>query len=343
MTDDPVSQGLATISKLGWWRTTGCARCRLFFASVGMIVLQGAKERVEVLAFSPDSRMLVAPCSRGVQVWNNPAEGGSPTTVLNQPKVSSACFTLDGQNLLLVGPRVVVHDLPTGEAVDVPLELSVPYGAYCDLSPDGQFLIAAQVEMSRKPPGRLFSRPLSNLTSSIWSIDTNNLIHAQPMFLAGGERFVLFEWRWEPPPVGVARVFVTRDIRTGQVLAEVVTTEDDKCYNPVMSADRDLVAGRLGSWIVVYRAVDFGTGPVTVLRNDNRRDYTGLAFHPSGRFLAATSNDATVKLYDTTTWTLAQAFNWDIGPLRSVAFSPNGMLGAAGGDKGKIVIWDMDL
>jgi WD40 repeat protein len=307
-----------------------------------MIVLQGAKERIEVLAFSPDSRMLVAPFSAGVQVWNNPAEGGPPTTVLDQPKFSSACFTPDGQKLLLGGPQVAVHDLPTREGAEVPLELSVPW-AYCDLSPDGQYLIAAQVELSRKPPGRLFSRPLSDLTSSIWSIDTNRLIHAPPLFLAGGERFVLLEWRWEPPPVGVARVYVTRDARTGQVLAEVVTTEDDKCYHPVMSADRRLVAGRLGIWAVVYRAEDFGTGPVVVLRNDNRREYTGLAFHPSGRFLAATSNDATVKLYDTATWTLAQAFNWDIGRLRSVAFSPDGMLAAASGDKGKIVLWDMDL
>lgn len=343
----PLLQGLGAINGRGWWLTnrctTRCTRCSLLFAGVGMIVLQGAKERVEVLAFSPHGQTLVAPYSDGVQVWNNPAVGGPPTTVLDHRKFSSACFTPDGQKLLLGGPQVVVHDLPTGEDADVPLDLSVPYGAYCDLSPDGQYLIAAQVELSRKPPGRLFCRPLGDLASSTWSIDTNRLIHSPPLFLAGGERFVLLEWRWEPPPVGVARVYVTREARTGEVLAEVVTTEDDQCYYPVMSADRRLVAGRHGIWTVVYRAEDFGTGPVVVLRNDNRREYTGLAFHPSGRFLAATSNDATVKLYDTATWKLAHAFDWDIGRLRSVAFSSDGMLAAAGGDKGQIVLWDVDL
>jgi hypothetical protein len=40
---------------------------------------------------------------------------------------------------------------------------------------------------------------------------------------------------------------------------------------------------------------------------------------------------------------VTQAFNWEIGRLRSVAFSPDGMLAAAGGDRGKIVVWDVDL
>jgi WD40 repeat protein len=59
--------------------------------------------------------------------------------------------------------------------------------------------------------------------------------------------------------------------------------------------------------------------------------------------LAATSNDATVKLYDAATWKMVRAFDWDVGRLRSIAFSPDGMLPAAGGDKGKIVVWDVDL
>ncbi len=77
--------------------------------------------------------------------------------------------------------------------------------------------------------------------------------------------------------------------------------------------------------------------------NDTPKEFTGLAFHPSGRYLAATSNDGTVKLYDTFTWKVVQRFDWDIGRLRSAVFSPDGMLAAAGGDDGKIVVWDLDL
>lgn len=77
--------------------------------------------------------------------------------------------------------------------------------------------------------------------------------------------------------------------------------------------------------------------------NDNRKHFTAIAFHPSGRYLAATSNDATVKLYDTDTWQLAKTFEWNVGRLRSVAFSPDGALAAVGSDTGKIVVWDVDL
>jgi WD40 repeat protein len=79
------------------------------------------------------------------------------------------------------------------------------------------------------------------------------------------------------------------------------------------------------------------------IQNDSPRRFTSIAFHPSGRYLAATSNDATVKLYDTETWQVAQTFSWNIGRLRSVAFSPDGNLAAAGSDTGKIVVWDVDV
>jgi len=79
------------------------------------------------------------------------------------------------------------------------------------------------------------------------------------------------------------------------------------------------------------------------LFNAGAKHLTDIAFHPSGRYLAATSNDATVKLYDTTTWQVAKTFTWNIGRMRSIAFSPDGMLAAAGSDTGKVVVWDVDV
>lgn len=304
-----------------------------------MIVLQGAKERVGVLRFSPDGRTLAAPCEAGVQLWGEFRDGGRPESVLGQPGVPSIRFTPDGRRLLLSGPGLVVHDLVAGKAVEVPLRLPSPYHsrtAMGDLSPDGRLLVAAEVDPERDPPDRVFCHRLDSLKSPVWSIETRRLVRSPPLFLADGERFVLFEGRLETIP----HWYVTRDARTGQVLSEVAGS-GYHFHCPVLSADHRLVAARWGIWVAIFQLGDFRARSVT-FRNDSRQHFTGLAFHPGGRYLAATSNDATVKLYDTTTWKLAQSFDWDIGRLRSVAFSPDGMLAAAGGDRGRIVVWDVD-
>jgi WD40 repeat protein len=303
-----------------------------------MIVLQGARKQVEFLQFAGNGRSLVAPVAGNVQLWGDVTAGGRPTTVGADQAACSARFTPDGRKLfltLVVG--VFLYDLSTGEGVEIALALPQAAGLY-ELSPDGQGVVVAQPRYSGDPRGLLACWLLADPTSPAWSAETTRPARSPPLFLAGGARFVLFEGR----PDSVPFWYVTRDARTGRVLSEVAVAGYD-FHSPVLSADRRLLAARRGPWAVVFRTEDFGTGLVRVLRNDNGRHFTGLAFHPSGRFLAATSNDATVKLYDAVTWEVAQCFDWDIGRLRSVAFSPDGMLAAAGGDKGRIVVWDVDL
>lgn len=79
------------------------------------------------------------------------------------------------------------------------------------------------------------------------------------------------------------------------------------------------------------------------VRNDTRRHFTGAAYHPTGRFLFTTSNDESAVVWDTETWARVRRYTWDVGPLRSVAVSPDGMLAAAGSKKGAVVVWDVDL
>ena len=109
-----------------------------------------------------------------------------------------------------------------------------------------------------------------------------------------------------------------------------------------LSACGNLLACRTREVVRIYPAR--GTWKdVPTITNDSKKHFTGVAFHPSGRFLAATSNDTTVKLYDTATWQLARTFTWEIGKMRSVCFNPEGTLAAAGSENGKVVVWDVDL
>jgi WD40 repeat protein len=303
-----------------------------------MIVLQGApRGRVDVLQFSPDGRLMAAPRGGRVLLWADPTIPGPPTTTLDIHSVWMARFTPDGRKLVLAvsGSDVCVHDLATGELILFPRVL--PDRGGFDLSPDGRFLLVLQHDIGLRPPGRLLCWPVDDPASLAWSADTTREAYAPPLFLPGGDRFVLFEGS----PDYVPFWYVTLDARTGRVLAKVMGL-GRQSLNPALSADRTLVAARDGVWAAVFRTDDFGAGPVAELRNDNRKELTGLAFHPSGRYLAATSNDATVKLYDTSTWRMVRAFDWDVGRLRSIAFSPDGALAAAGDDKGKIVVWDVD-
>jgi WD40 repeat protein len=134
---------------------------------------------------------------------------------------------------------------------------------------------------------------------------------------------------------------VLRSLETGKLLA-TAPVPNQSATALALSPDgtRAVVLSEMS--LFVYTTNKLKAAPQKVL-NDNRKHFTGLAFHPSGRYLAATSNDATVKLYDTTTWEVARAFTWDIGRMRSITFSPDGALAAAGSESGQVVVWDVDL
>jgi WD40 repeat protein len=79
------------------------------------------------------------------------------------------------------------------------------------------------------------------------------------------------------------------------------------------------------------------------VRTGTRTHYRRVAFHPDGRHLLAGNNDTTARLIDTHTWEVVRQYTWDIGSLNAVAISPDGALAAAGGQKGRVVVWDLDL
>jgi WD40 repeat protein len=69
---------------------------------------------------------------------------------------------------------------------------------------------------------------------------------------------------------------------------------------------------------------------------------TSLAFSLDGRTLLTGSTDRSARLWDVATGKLRAAWRWDIGPIWSVAISPDDMLAAAGGQKTPLLVWDLD-
>jgi hypothetical protein len=66
-----------------------------------------------------------------------------------------------------------------------------------------------------------------------------------------------------------------------------------------------------------------------------------LAYHPSGRLLATACGDAVARWWDATTGAARATFECGVGGVTAVAFSPDGRLCAAGGQGGRVAVWDV--
>jgi DNA-binding beta-propeller fold protein YncE len=168
-----------------------------------------------------------------------------------------------------------------------------------------------------------------------WEVPTPRRFLCDPLFHPSGEHFVTIESRWNE---GV-RV-VTRAAADGRELSATTV--------PLVAPRRAALSPDGGTLVVAENRELYVTGvgttpPPRVVVNANRRHFTAVAFHPSGKYLGAANNDGTVKLYDARTWAVARSFAWDVGRPAALAFSPDGALAAACTEKGKVVVWDVDV
>src|SRR5579875_2892396 len=71
----------------------------------------------------------------------------------------------------------------------------------------------------------------------------------------------------------------------------------------------------------------------------HEQEINRLAWSPDGRYLASSSFDATVRIWDTQTGTLQQTLTGHSGPVYSVAWSRDGRLLASCSEDQAIQIW----
>lgn len=294
--------------------------------------------RIDELAFAPDGRALAAPARRyGVMLWRTFTNGAKAERVeVGVPGVVRLAFVSpDGRTLFAGNDHLAAYDFSAARAEVLPI---VPWHTlWFGVSPDGSRLVVSEEDRARRTC-RVTGWAVGSYAEPLWEVTVNGLVWSNPLFI-GDNRFVLCEHRWHGAHWFAHRT--THALDTGAEL-DVSGCLQDLPELAALSSDASRVACRTRETIRVYPTtggvLDFG-----FIKNDSKKHFTGVAFHPSGKYLAATSNDATVKLYDTATWRVARTFTWDIGRMRSVAFSPDGTLAAAGTDSGKVVVWDVDV
>ncbi len=79
-----------------------------------------------------------------------------------------------------------------------------------------------------------------------------------------------------------------------------------------------------------------------LLRGHENSDFTGVDFSPDGRIVLIASKSGLVEWCDSTDGRPIAKFDWQIGPMMSVAFSHDGLTCAAGNCDGQIVVWDVE-
>ncbi len=122
-------------------------------------------------------------------------------------------------------------------------------------------------------------------------------------------------------------------------VVRTITGETANGWRPVVGPGGGSAAVVRGGGRV--SALDLDTGATRFDVRVCRTDVNRLAYHPAGRLLAAVANDGKVYFLDAATGQTLRAFDWQIGKLRSVAFSPDGCVCAAGGVKA-LAVWDVD-
>jgi WD40 repeat protein len=307
-----------------------------------MRLLQNTDVRPVVgVGFGPQSGTLVAGGSGGFDVWDLSA-GTRKFVPTYQSRFIFAfvpdplgrwlyfCAGIDGGYL---------YDLTSGEARRFPGHdhhvISVA------VAPDG-----SRVAISRGGSGRnrlecwaIGAEGGLTLTWSTPALGEHTIFHGLA-FHPGGHTVASIQESFAQGGKRGVSAFVLRNADNGEQQSEFGSVSDTLYLRMTFTPEGE----RLIAWDKEQISIwEVATGRrVVQVPRPGRANLNGLAVHPSGQFMVTAAGDGQARFWDTRSWRQTRALHWKIGKLHSVAFSPDGMLAAVGGEKGEVVVWDVD-
>jgi WD40 repeat protein len=211
---------------------------------------------------------------------------------------------------------------------------------------DGEFQDVARFEMARlTEPPRRYKEQRNPLTGVTATVPVRNLrwkkLLGSPPWARVGVAALSADARFLA--VGHADdVFHVADLKAKRVVASFPaegTSLRDRLtvrlgFDPAATGLVRLAGGRLFARPL---------GPGKSWQTKRGLGYaTDFAFHPSGDFLCAVFADGQARDLDPRTGAVLRAFRWARKALHSVAFAPDGLTCAAGGENGRVVVWDVE-
>ena len=300
-----------------------------------MRVLKSEGPAVTALTFSPNGKLLAAGSSSRVDVWDVAAGtvDGWRMPIWGMPP-DNVRFDPSGKRLLVglgLQRGLYLIDVRTWDINQVGT-----FDANClAVSPAGRVLVGG---------GRIgaFELTKKGLGAREWAKSLGGNLLAGLDFYPGGDQFATVETQHVPGTASDTRAVVrVREATDGGVTR---TAECDCKQGGLVrvSPDGEWIAFASKRFLIVHHGVELTRS--FKVPSPTKKQITGIAFHPSGRYLAETGGDGTVRFRDRDDgWAVTRTFNGEIGGLKSVAFNPKGTLVAAGGGKRQVVVWDVEL
>jgi WD40 repeat protein len=303
-----------------------------------MLQLKGHEDGATIysLSFSPDGSKLASGADdRTVRLWDLPAGNNQVLAQCTGPRRSRAVsFSPDGAWLAWSGEGVLtVRDLRAG--MTQVLAISEEDEFRClQFSPDGKVLAVggSDLQVWDVPAWKPLSVQLPGEVEEV-----NRLA-----FASGGEKWLAAAVTLAGPRTSSRRFLIYLLDPISGAVHHQFHAGTQRLTSLSFSPDGRLLAGTYGATYEVWDVA----GEVGELVHGLKifhREFYAAAFTPDSRFLAVSRSDLTLRFLDVATWRERMAFRWKVGRIHALAFSPDGMKGAGGANKGVIAVWDMDL
>lgn len=298
-----------------------------------MRFLQAHKGRVCALAYSADARWLATGGEdKKVRVWD--ACSGKEAAVLKGHKgcVYGLAFSPDGKLLASCGGRNQLR-LWEPSAGKLVAELVGHTVMVADVifSPDGRALISAA--------GSLFDAGFGGQVT-VWNVKSRQPIWSESLPGGGWTTAIDSRFRWLAVGTGDHRI----ELRLQSGLWNpgtsdtVILDTGTAVRGIVFSPDGKKLASATGWGVQVW---DVKARTLLHSLRGHTNVVWAVAFSRDGRRLVSVAEDSLTKIWAASTGAELQTYEWGIGKLRAVAFAPDGLTCAAGGDEA-VVVWDCD-
>ena len=310
----------------------------------------GKSKRVYATTFSPSGRFLAAVGINRVHVWDTLTGDVRKGPVVEETSSGYDLEFLDESRLLFAGTDLRVWDL-AADTWDV-LMKGMRWSRQITRSPDGRHLAevdhtnstdwgGAGLALYDAGSGNLLPTPpdAPNTTGGLAFSPDGRFLATGHIVLVGEKTRHIGLLNMDYPVNDYDYVVRLREMPTCRVVQTIPGWGQGVRYMAFSPDGRQLV-GTAGPRL---RAWDLAEDREVAVQKRGPKHFQGLVFTADGRHLATVSNDTTVRIWDARTWAEQTAYTWAVGALLNVTLSPDGLRAAAGSDRGKVVVWDMDV